>query len=76
MPRAEARKVTAIYTVSVGSYGASYPAEIRFKVKEGEKWQDAMNKAGYKKQKKGYEWDIADAVVFLYDGWPEHVEGF
>ncbi len=65
------KQYTAIYTVSVGRYGGSYVQMLRFLQHPGQTLKEAMNQAGYKTQKKGYEWDISEATVFLFEGWPQ-----
>lgn len=71
------QKLTLIYTVPVG-FGSSAGMTItRMLYLEApakcttNELMSAINEAGYKTQKPGYEWDIADAIVFLFYG---HVE--
>ncbi len=63
-------KFTAIFTVPVGNYGGNYPNMVRFEQRPGESIKDALNRAGYEKQKKGEEWDISESTVFIFEGWP------
>jgi len=63
-------KFTAIYTVSVGRYGASYPKLLRFEQYEGETVIAALNRAGYATHEAGKEWDISEATVYIFNGWP------
>ncbi len=68
-------KFTAIYTERVG-YDNSYIVRKIYVEAESTAHQHvwtAINEAGYKVQKVGYEWDIADAVVFLFYGPVEDV---
>lgn len=71
------QKLTLIYTEPCGfgsSAGMSIPKmlylEAPAKCTTNELMR-AINEAGYKTQREGYEWDIADAMVFLFYG---HVE--
>lgn len=70
-------KMTAIYNSPVGLYdGQSIPTLIYFeapsKCSTNELYR-AINEAGYKTQKPGKEWDICDAVSFIFYGHVEHV---
>ncbi len=70
-------KFTAIYTESVGYNGATIVKKIYFESESASNkdiWA-AINEAGYKIQKVGHEWDIADSVVFLFFGHVQDVMG-
>lgn len=67
-------KFTAIYTEQVGyNAGQCIVKKIYVEAPSASHqhvWK-AINEAGYLTQKPGFEWDIADGVVFLFYG---HVE--
>ena len=70
-PSAGGVRYTAIYTVPVGRYGGSYVQMLRFVKQPGQTLEEALNTAGYKTQKQGHEWDISEATVFIFNGWPQ-----
>lgn len=65
------KKFTAIYTESVGNYGATIVKMVRLTQHDHETIVQAVNRVGYETQQEGWNYDIFDSVVFLFEGHPQ-----